>query len=110
MLKPQSTATRELVGLDGVWRFAIDSATGAEPWTSVLDTPLEAAVPASYNDLFVDSAIRDHVGWAWYQRVVRVPRGWAGERIFLRFDAATHEGRVYVDDTLVAEHVGGYTP
>ena len=67
-------------------------------------------MPASYNDLFVDSAIRDHVGWVWYQRPVRVPRGWAGERIFVRVDAATHEGHVYVNDALVAEHVGGYTP
>ena len=67
-------------------------------------------MPASYNDLFADAAIRDHVGWVWYQRTVRVPRGWAGERVFVRLDAATHEGVVYVDDTKVAEHVGGYTP
>ncbi|MFF4618948.1 glycoside hydrolase family 2 TIM barrel-domain containing protein [Nonomuraea jabiensis] len=104
MLKPRSTATRELVSLDGLWRFALDGGPGP------LDTTLEAAVPASYNDLFTDSAIRDHVGWAWYQRQVRVPRGWAGERVVLRVDAATHQGRVYVDDALVAEHVGGYTP
>ncbi|MFI9847712.1 beta-glucuronidase [Nonomuraea sp. NPDC051941] len=104
MLKPRSTPTRELVGLDGLWRFALDGGPGP------LDTTLEAAVPASYNDLFTDSAIRDHVGWAWYQRQVRVPRGWAGERVVLRVDAATHQGRVYVDDVLVAEHVGGYTP
>ena len=110
MLKPRPTATRELVNLDGLWRFAIDTAVGPEPWTGPLDTSLEAAVPASYNDLFTDSAIRDHVGWVWYQRAVRVPRGWTGERIRLRFDAATHRGKVYVGDTLVAEHIGGYTP
>ena len=68
------------------------------------------AGPASYNDLFTDATIRDHVGWVWYQRQVRIPRGWAGERVFVRVDAATHEGRVYVNDELVAEHVGGYTP
>ncbi|WP_326731968.1 beta-glucuronidase [Streptomyces phaeochromogenes] len=118
MLKPRSTATRELVNLDGIWRFAVDRgayrgtdrAAGSEPWTGPLDTSLEAPVPASYNDLFTDSAIRDHVGWVWYQRPVRVPRGWAGERVVLRVDAATHEGKVYVDDVLVAQHVGGYTP
>nr|WP_228561527.1 beta-glucuronidase [Catenulispora rubra] len=110
MLKPRSTATRELVNLDGLWRFAVGGSIAADPWTGPLDTRLEAAVPASYNDLFTDSAIRDHVGWAWYQRMVRVPRGWADERVILRFDAATHHGKVYVDDVLVAEHVGGYTP
>ncbi|MET8211233.1 glycoside hydrolase family 2 TIM barrel-domain containing protein, partial [Streptomyces sp. NPDC005373] len=110
MLKPSSTATRELVNLDGLWKFVTAAGAGDQPWTGPLDTPLEAPVPASYNDLFTDSAIRDHVGWVWYQRTVRVPRGWADERVILRVDAATHEGQVYVDDVLVAEHVGGYTP
>lgn len=110
MLKPRSTPTRELVNLDGLWLFAIDSAVGDSPWTAKLETPLEAAVPASYNDLFTDSAIRDHVGWVYYQRSVRIPRGWSGERVLLRFDAATHAARVYVDDVLVGGHVGGYTP
>lgn len=110
MLKPRSTATRELVNLDGVWRFAVEAPEMVEPWNRRLPGKLEAPVPASYNDIFVDPAIREHVGWTWYQRSVRVPRGWAGDRIFLRFDAATHEARVYVDGVLVAEHVGGYTP
>ncbi|MHC5257663.1 beta-glucuronidase [Streptomyces sp. UC4497] len=110
MLKPRPTATRELVNLDGLWKFALDTAVGPRPWTRPLDTPLEAAVPASYNDQFTDSSIRDHVGWVWYQRTVRVPRGWSDRRTVLRIDAATHEGKVYVDDALVAEHVGGYTP
>lgn len=108
MLKPLATPTRELVNLDGLWDFATD--TGPRPWLSRLGSGLEAAVPSSYNDLFVDPTIRDHVGWAWYQRTVHVPRGWDGQRIVLRLDAATHAGRVYVDDQLVAEHVGGYTP
>ncbi|MEU0741213.1 beta-glucuronidase [Streptomyces sp. NPDC006134] len=110
MVKPRCTATRELVRLDGLWRFATSSNAGPQPWSGPLDTPLEAAVPASYNDLFTDSAIRDHVGWVWYQRTARVPRGWAGERVILHFDAVTHEGKVYVDEHLVAEHIGGYTP
>lgn len=110
MLKPRPTTTRELVNLDGLWRFAVADADVREPWTGTLETQLEAPVPASYNDLFTDQKIRDHVGWVWYQRTVRVPRGWAGERVLLRLDAATHEGKVYVDDVLVARHVGGYTP
>ncbi|MDF9277633.1 beta-glucuronidase [Arthrobacter sp. EH-1B-1] len=110
MLKPKNTSTRELVNLDGVWRFGIDSRLPEQPWTAALDTPLEAAVPASYNDLFIDREIRNHVGWVYYQREVRVPRGWTDERILLRFDAATHAAKIYVDDQIVGEHVGGYTP
>lgn len=110
MLKPQTSATRELVNLDGIWSFALESADVPEPWTGALPGPLDAPVPASYNDLFADPEIRNHVGWVWYQRSVRVPRGWAGERIVIRLDSATHEGAVYVNDTLVVSHEGGYLP
>ncbi|CAK7219666.1 hypothetical protein SCUCBS95973_003895 [Sporothrix curviconia] len=113
MLRPQSTATRDLVSLDGVWKFALvrDSLETEAPWTAALPGSLEAPVPASYNDIFLDPAIHNHVGWVCYQRRVVVPRGWTrDERYFLRIEAATHKGRVYINDTFVTEHVGGYTP
>ncbi|GKT84482.1 beta-glucuronidase precursor [Colletotrichum tofieldiae] len=79
-----------------------------------MDAPLNCStlpVPASYNDIFADDKIRSHVGWVYYQRQVTVPRSWSmGQRYFLRFDAATHRGRVYANDKLVADHAGGYTP
>ena len=113
MLKPQASETREIVNLDGLYRFKVDfdRAGHQEEWFKApLASPLEMGVPASYNDVFPDKAIRDHVGYVWYQREVRVPRGWAGERIHLRLDSATHEGMVWVDDVLVAQHTGGYMP
>jgi beta-glucuronidase len=67
-------------------------------------------VPASYNDIAPEPALRDHVGDAWYQMTVRIPARWDGQRIVLRFDAATHRAAVWVGDALVAEHEGGYTP
>ncbi|MBT1003415.1 beta-glucuronidase [Paenarthrobacter sp. DKR-5] len=113
MLKPQNGPTRELVNLDGLYRFAVDfDRTGhAERWFARrLDSRLEAAVPASFNDLYADQRIRDHVGYVWYQRQVQVPRGWNGERIHLRLDSATHAATVWVDDVEVASHQGGYLP
>ncbi|OAF63418.1 hypothetical protein VC83_00467 [Pseudogymnoascus destructans] len=46
----------------------------------------------------------------YYQRDVIVPKGWSEERYFVRAESATHEGQIYVNDRLVASHVGGYTP
>jgi len=67
-------------------------------------------VPSSYNDLFPETAVRDHVGDAWYQTTVRVPARWADERIVLRLDSATQRAVVWVNGSQVAEHEGGYTP
>jgi beta-glucuronidase len=113
MLRPRDTPTRERKSLDGLWRFALDASDrgrAEEWWKRALAGSREIPVPASYNDIFADAEVRDHVGDAWYQTVARVPERWRGERIVLRFDAATHRAVVWVDETQVAEHEGGYTP
>ncbi|KAF3018984.1 hypothetical protein E8E14_012574 [Neopestalotiopsis sp. 37M] len=113
MLRPQATATRQLLSLDGIWNFSLSQQVDIEDdkqWTRSLPSTLQAPVPSSYNDIFVDAAIRDHVGWVFYQRYVTVPHTWSQEHYFLRFDAATHRGRVYVNDQFVTDHAGGYTP
>jgi beta-glucuronidase len=68
------------------------------------------AVPASFNDIVTDPAVRDYFGDLWYQTTVRVPRGWTGQRIVLHFESATHRATVWVDDAEVVSHEGGYTP
>jgi beta-glucuronidase len=112
MLKPQVSATRELISLDGIWNFALASQDLEieQAWTTNIKPTLQVPVPASYNDIFVDQSIRDHVGWVYYQRTVTVPKGWRSERYFIRVDAATHRGRLYVDNHFCTEHIGGYTP
>ncbi|KFY79239.1 hypothetical protein V499_01733, partial [Pseudogymnoascus sp. VKM F-103] len=72
MLKPQRSLSRDLVNLDGLWKFSVATSANstAQPWTGPLVTDLECPVPASYNDIFVDRAIHDHVGWVYYQRDV----------------------------------------
>jgi beta-glucuronidase len=113
MLRPRDTPTRERKSLDGLWRFALDASgrgRAEEWWKRSLAGSREIPVPASYNDVFVEAEVHDHVGDAWYQTVARLPERWRGERIVLRFDAATHRAVVWVDETQVAEHEGGYTP
>jgi beta-glucuronidase len=113
MLRPQDNGSRETKRLDGIWSFALDAAgAGREEgwWKAKLPGALQMPVPSSFNDVLADPLVHDHVGDAWYQRSVFIPRGWGGQRIVLRFDAATHRAAVWVADTCVAEHEGGYTP
>ena len=113
MLRPRDTPSRERRSLNGLWDFTLDpSGEGRRAgwWRQPLARPRKVPVPASYNDVFPDPVVHDHVGDAWYQTIVRVPAGWEGERIVLRFDSATHRAVIWVDETEVAEHEGGYTP
>ena len=86
LLKPLNSKTREVVSLDGMWAFAVDDGRLTDPWKRSLPKGLEVPVPASYNDIFPDTTVRDHVGDVWYQTQAWVPAGWAGQRTVLRFD------------------------
>ncbi len=121
MLKPIENAARERKTLGGLWRFAVDAdgcgrkqcwwrASLAESGAISGTRMRDIAVPASYNDLFPEAAIRDHVGDVWYQTEVRASAAWLDQRVVLRFDAATHRATVWLDDVEVMRHEGGYTP
>lgn len=113
MLRPTDTATRERKSLNGIWAFRLDAEGAGRRdgwWQAPLEEAREIPVPGSYNDVLVDAGARDHIGDAWYETTARVPRGWAGQRVVLRLDAATHRAVVWVNGVQVAEHEGGYTP
>ena len=113
MLRPQDNGIRECKSLDGIWTFTPDpSGIGRTEkwWRAPLRSSRHIAVPASYNDLFVDDDAARHRR----RRLVSaldLPAGGLGPTgSLLRFDAATHRASVWVDDDLVMEHEGGYTP
>jgi len=113
VLKPVENPFRERKSLNGLWQFSVDrDAEGHQQqwWLQPLPAAREIPVPSSYNDIFPEAEIRDHVGDVWYQTETFIPVGWKNQRIVLRFDAATHRGTVWVNDVQVMVHQGGYTP
>ena len=89
MLRPIENAFRDRRRLDGVWRFVADARGrgSAENWQGgTLRGAVEMPVPASFNDIYPDAALRDLVGDVWYQREIVIPFGWTGMRVMLRFD------------------------
>ena len=113
MLPPRWTISRTARKLDGLWDFAFDlhsRGLAEQWWRDTLPEARPMPVPASYNDLVVERHEREHVGDVWYQIQVVVPATSRGRRTVLRFDAATHRAEVWVGDTRVGAHEGGYTP
>ena len=54
MLYPIMTTSRELLDLNGIWKFQLDAGTGfTEEWFGrPLQKTVPMPVPASYNDLY----------------------------------------------------------
>lgn len=113
MLFPKDTLTREIKDLSGIWRFKPDPDNRGreESWqTQLLRDTIPMPVPASYNDITQDAALRDHIGDVWYEQTFIVPRSWSGERIMLWVGSACHHAMVWVNGMEVAAHKGGFLP
>lgn len=112
MLYPQQNAARLSVAQSGLWDFCLshDLKAGDIDPAAPLPGARPMAVPASYNDQGEDKALRDHYGWAFYQREIILPALCAGQRAVLRLGAVTHHAKVWLDGKLIAEHKGGFLP
>jgi beta-glucuronidase len=110
LLYPQQNQVRNVLDTSGLWQFQLDPREEGEAqrWFNGLPTPRQIAVPCSWNDLFDDA--RDYLGLAWYRREVYVPPAWRGQRVFLRIGSANYAAKVWVNGTVVAEHLGGHLP
>ena len=112
--RPRDTPTRERKSLNGLWRFALDAAGEGRSegwWRQRLPGSRESPRARQLQrPLPRGRACTTTSATPGTRHVARVPERWRGERIVLRFDAATHRAVVWVDETQVAEHEGGYTP
>ncbi|MCA9836692.1 MAG: glycoside hydrolase family 2 [Trueperaceae bacterium] len=92
--------------LNGKWAYSFDSsltATGLS-WQSSITVPYP---PESELSGVNDQAYHPVI---WYKREFDVPGDWQGKRILLHFGAVDYQAQVWLNDKLVATHVGGHTP
>ncbi|MBW8860270.1 MAG: beta galactosidase jelly roll domain-containing protein, partial [Caulobacter sp.] len=110
LLYPHESATRSTRSLASTWRFRADpkDVGEAEGWQKGLKDFRLIPVPASWNDIFDD--VRNYVGSAWYETDFRVDKGWAGQRIHLRFGSVNYTAKVWLNGRLLGDHVGGHLP
>lgn len=99
MLYPLSTKTRELIDLCGVWNFNFEG----EDVQSI-------AVPGSFNDQLAGYKNKHYVGNMTYERDFSITSEMKQKRVFIRFGSVAHIANVFVNETNVGSHKGGFTP
>ncbi|MDK1328968.1 sugar-binding domain-containing protein [Arthrobacter sp. zg-Y1143] len=96
------------LNLNGYWEYAVTPAAVQQPpdtWEGQILVPFSPEAPLSGvgRQLQPDQAL-------WYRRTVRLPEGFAGERVLLHFGAVDQSCTVTVNGIPVGGHVGGYLP
>lgn len=99
----------EWASLHGAWQFALD---GDARWTSPRDVVFDREIQVPFAPETPRSGIGDTGLYkaCWYRRALTVPPLRESERLILHFGAVDYFARVWVNDQLVVEHEGGYTP
>ncbi len=111
MLYPQTNKARNILDLNGLWKFRLLKNEDDFIPGMILEDNFEwIAVPASYNDQKEDPAFRRFAGLSLYQREISLPSILKNERLMLRFDAVTNAATVYMNDKEIVHHKGGYLP
>ncbi|AFC28929.1 beta-D-glucuronidase [Paenibacillus mucilaginosus 3016] len=113
MLYPVENGIREVKELSGIWQFKADyENTGREQawYREKLTDTIAMPVPASYNDITTQAALRDHIGDVWYERMFHIPVSWKDRRIVIRVGSATHHAVLWINGEEVTSHKGGFLP
>ena len=95
--------------LEGEWDFALESKAMWErpedvSWDRTIRVPFAPETPASG---IAETGFHEV---CWYRRTFPAPKLGPGERLVLNFNAVDYAASVWANGSLVAEHVGGYTP
>uniref|UniRef100_UPI00358F49D0 beta-glucuronidase isoform X2 n=1 Tax=Myxine glutinosa TaxID=7769 RepID=UPI00358F49D0 len=118
-LQPLGSESRQVLQLDGLWSFRLDSSPDRndgfkQTWykrpLSETGPVMDMPVPSSYNDLMQTPTDRDFVGWAWYERRFRPPIACHARRARLHFASVHYYAIVWLDGLEIATHEGGHLP
>jgi hypothetical protein len=93
------------INLNGEWDYAISKEEHHSGYDGKILVPFSPESVLSGVNRFVKPD-----DFLVYHREVRLPEGFLKDRLILQIGAVDQEAKVYVNDVLVANHLGGYTP
>lgn len=95
------------LNLNGLWNYAVSPFGHAAPTAFDGRILVPFAIESSLSGV---GRKLGEVNELWYQRDFKVPGKWNGNKILLHFGAVDWKTEVWVNDTKVGEHTGGFTP
>ena len=102
----------QVIKFDTAWQFYRGNPTGAQApsfndqaagWQTVY-------LPHADSILLNTGTWQYYEGYCWYRKTFTPNASYLGKKVFLEIEAGMQTTLVYVNDSLVSTHLGGYTP
>lgn len=111
---PRPQLVREKwLNLNGTWAFTFDDLNQGtnEKWYSTDKCFKEKIeVPFVYQTKLSGIDTQENHEIIWYKKKFKVPNNFDEEKVLLHFGAVDYETKVFVNGSMVGEHIGGHTP
>jgi len=99
----EKTSLINKVNINQDWQFKVVNATdSADSWEQVSLPHTPKIEPMIVNDQWQGDAI--------YQKTLIISPTWKDKKVFIRFEGAMSHAKVWLNDTRLGEHLGGYLP
>lgn len=92
--------------LNGLWDYAISPVGAAEMPVADGKILVPFCVESSLSGVGRRVTGEENL---WYRTTIERPQSWNGKKVLLHFDAVDWSAEVYVGNTLVVSHTGGFT-
>lgn len=107
MLYPKSNKFRDIYNLNGIWKFKVVDENYIP--TEKAEGASLMAVPASFNDIVTERAVKEHVGKVLYETSFEIPTR-PNTLYRLRIGATSHKCEVYLNGKRIGSGINGFFP
>jgi beta-galactosidase len=101
--------TRSVTEVNDGWKFIRTDVNGAQAPAFDDSKWTEVSVPHTWNDKDTLKGGNYYRGAGWYRTKLSIPQSAKGNRIFVRFEAASLVSDVYFNGVHLGQHRGGFT-
>ncbi|MDR5589542.1 glycoside hydrolase family 2 TIM barrel-domain containing protein [Christiangramia sp. SM2212] len=100
LFHPVASSQRLIKTINSGWEFSLEGQNKSKT----------VNIPHTWNakDAFKDDT-EYFRGKGIYQKEISIPENWKDRSVFIKFEGANQETKVYVNDQFAGEHIGGYT-
>jgi beta-galactosidase len=99
---------RTTIRLDADWKFHRGDTEGAAAADFQDSSWQRVSIPHTWNNEDDPPQAGYYRGPGWYRRIFSAPVNWKGQRVFVRFEAASLVARVFLNGKDLGEHKGGF--
>jgi beta-galactosidase len=101
----------QVIKFDTAWQFFRGTPTGTPQSPSFSDASWQTVyLPHPDSVLLNTTTWLNYLGYCWYRKTFTPSAAFQGKKVFLEIEAAMQTTLVYVNDSLLTTHLGGYTP